>query len=163
MKILAGYLLKEFFKLLLFCEGVFLFLFLTVDFLEKIDNFIEANVSKGMMMIYFAYKMPFVAMSMLPPAALISVIILFSAMQKRNEVTALKASGFSVLKLCRTILAASLFIVAGVFIFSEIIDCVDCEGEDTQNFYLNLINNYGVIIDGYDGSEANVYLYDLSP
>ena len=49
------------------------------------------------------------------------------------------------------------------FIFSEIIDCIDCEGEDTQAFYLNYVNKFGVIIDGYDGSEANAYLYDLSP
>jgi len=119
MKVLSGYLLREFFKLVLICEGIFLFLFLTVDFLQKIDNFIEAGVHKGVMFIYFAYKMPFVAMSMLPPAALISVILLFSGMQRRNEITALKASGLSVLKLCLTILAASLFMVAGVFVFSE--------------------------------------------
>jgi len=119
MKVLTGYLLREFFKLLLLCEGIFVFLFLTVDFLQKIDNFIEASVPKGTMMLYFAYKVPYIAMSMLPPAALISVIVLFSAMQKKNEITALKASGLSVLKLRRTILAASLFIVAGLFVFSE--------------------------------------------
>jgi hypothetical protein len=49
------------------------------------------------------------------------------------------------------------------FIFSEIIDCVDCEGEDTQAYYLNHINKFGVITDSYDGSGANAYLYDLSP
>jgi lipopolysaccharide export system permease protein len=119
MKVLTGYLLREFFKLVLICEGIFLFLFLTVDFLQKIDNFIKAGAQKKVMIIYFAYRMPLVAVSMLPPAALISVIILFSAMQKRNEITALKASGLSVLKLCLTILAASLFMVAGVFAFSE--------------------------------------------
>jgi len=119
MKILNRYLLREFFRLLFFCEGIFLFLFLTVDFLQKIDNFIEAKTSNEVMLLYFAYKVPFVAMSMLPPAALISVIILFSSMGKRNEIAALKASGISVLKVCRTILAASLFIVTGVFVFSE--------------------------------------------
>jgi lipopolysaccharide export system permease protein len=119
MKVLTGYLLREFFKLLLICEAIFLFLFLTVDFLQKIDNFINASASKGTIILYFAYKMPYVAMSMLPPAALISVIILFSSMQKKNEIQALKASGFSILNLSRTILAASLFIVAGVFLFSE--------------------------------------------
>ena len=119
MKVLNGYLLREFFKLVFICEGIFLFLFLTVDFLQKIDNFIEAGVGKGIMIMYFAYKMPFVAMSMLPPAALISVILLFSGMQKRNEITVLKASGLSVLKLCLTILTASLFMVVGVFVFSE--------------------------------------------
>lgn len=49
------------------------------------------------------------------------------------------------------------------FIFSEVIDCVECEGEDTQAFYLEHINKFGVITDSYDGSGANAYLYDLSP
>lgn len=49
------------------------------------------------------------------------------------------------------------------FIFSELIDCMDCEGEDTQAFYLGLIDQYGAIIDSYDGSGANAFLYDLSP
>jgi hypothetical protein len=48
------------------------------------------------------------------------------------------------------------------FLFSEIIDCVDCEGEGTQAFYLEHIEQYGVIIDSFDGSGANAYLYDLS-
>lgn len=48
------------------------------------------------------------------------------------------------------------------FIFSEIIDCIDCEGENTQAFYLEHINKFGVITDSYDGSGANAFLYDLS-
>jgi hypothetical protein len=49
------------------------------------------------------------------------------------------------------------------FIFSGIIDCVDCEGEDTQAYYLEHINKFGIILDSFDGSGANAYLYDLSP
>jgi hypothetical protein len=48
------------------------------------------------------------------------------------------------------------------FLFSELIDCVECEGEDTQPYYLEYIDQYGVIIDSFDGSGANAYLYDLS-
>lgn len=119
MKVLTRYLLREFFKVLVLCEAVFVFLFLTVDFLQKIDRFINAGASWETIFLFFAYKTPYIAMSMLPPAALISVIILFSTMQKRNEITALKASGFSVLNLSSTILFASLFMVAAVFLFSE--------------------------------------------
>jgi hypothetical protein len=48
------------------------------------------------------------------------------------------------------------------FIFSEILDCVDCPGDNTQGFYLKHINKFGVILDSFDGSGANAYLYDLS-
>jgi hypothetical protein len=49
------------------------------------------------------------------------------------------------------------------FIFSEIVDCIDCEGGDTQGFYLGHINRYGKMIDIVDGAGANAFLYDLSP
>jgi hypothetical protein len=48
------------------------------------------------------------------------------------------------------------------FIFSEINDCGDCTGEDTQAFYLEYIDPVGVVIDSFDGTGANAYLYDLS-
>ena len=49
------------------------------------------------------------------------------------------------------------------FIFSEVADCNDCAPEDTQTFYLDYINLVGVLVDSFDGTGANAYLYDLSP
>jgi hypothetical protein len=49
------------------------------------------------------------------------------------------------------------------FIFSELVDCVDCTEGDTQGYYLNTINNFGVMIDYFDGAGANAFLYDLTP
>jgi hypothetical protein len=48
------------------------------------------------------------------------------------------------------------------FLFSEIADCVDCQGDGTQPFYLEYIDQFGSMIDSFDGSGANAYLYDLS-
>ena len=49
------------------------------------------------------------------------------------------------------------------FIFSELLDCAQCEAEDTQSYYLDYIDNFGVILDSFNGTGANAYLYDLSP
>ena len=48
------------------------------------------------------------------------------------------------------------------FLFSEVVECVNCAEEDTQEFYLEIIDEFGTLIDSYDGSGANAYLYDLS-
>ena len=48
------------------------------------------------------------------------------------------------------------------FIFSNIYDCGDCEG-DMQEFYVNYINGYGVMLDQVNAPRANAYLYDLNP
>ena len=49
------------------------------------------------------------------------------------------------------------------FVFSEVVDCPNCQPEDTQSFYLDHINKFGAMIDSFKGSGAGAYLYDLSP
>ena len=49
------------------------------------------------------------------------------------------------------------------FVFSEILDCSTCDGEGTQAFYIDYINNLGTMLDSFDGAGANAYLYDLNP
>ena len=48
------------------------------------------------------------------------------------------------------------------FIFSNIYDCGDCVG-DMQAFYVGYLNEFGVLLDQFNASNANAYLYDLSP
>lgn len=119
MKVLSKYLCKEFLKILLLCEIAFLAIYLIIDFFQKVDNFIDASVSKGVMISYFLFKCPFVIVQMIPPATLISVIILFSLMKKNQEFAALKACGLNVFKLSQPIILVSLFIGACLFFFSE--------------------------------------------
>jgi lipopolysaccharide export system permease protein len=121
MGILAKYFCKEFFKFFIFCHLIFLTIFLAIDFIQKIDNFIEANAAKSAMLAYFLYKTPFIIVQMVPVAALISVIVTFSLMKKNNEITALKASGVSVFRLSLPVMVASACLAIAVFLFSEFI------------------------------------------
>ncbi len=120
MGILARYLCKEFFKLLVLCEAVFIFLYLIIDFIQKIDNFLEAEASAGAMLAFFVYKVPLITVQMAPVAVLISVIVMFSLMKKNNEMTALKASGVSVFRLSLPVLLSSIGLSITVFLFSEL-------------------------------------------
>ncbi|HBF43798.1 MAG TPA: LPS export ABC transporter permease LptG [Desulfobacteraceae bacterium] len=121
MRILAKYFYREFFKFLILCLGTFMAMYLLADFFERIDNFIEANVQKTVMLSYFAYKTPYIIVQMLPPATLIAVIIMFSTMEKNNEITAMKASGIGIFQFSKPVIIASIFLAIGLFFFSEII------------------------------------------
>jgi len=48
------------------------------------------------------------------------------------------------------------------FLFSEIVDCPGCES-DQQAFYVEYLNNFGIMLDSFDGSGGNVYLYAMDP
>lgn len=146
MRILSRYFLSEYFRIFFICLLSFFTIYLLIDFLGKIDNFIEAGAGKGIMLSFFLYKAPYIIVQMTPVASLISVIILFCILKNHNEIMALRASGLSVFALSKSIIAASLGIAAGLFLFSEIlvpytssrsneIWAVEVEKRDTSRFY----------------------------
>ncbi|GAB4504117.1 MAG: hypothetical protein Fur0043_11100 [Anaerolineales bacterium] len=48
------------------------------------------------------------------------------------------------------------------FLFAEIVDCPGCDS-DQQAFYLEYLNQMGVMLDSFDGTGGNVYFYDMNP
>ena len=121
MRILTIYICKEFFKLFSLTQLTFLSIYLIIDFLQKIDNFIEAEASTNVILSYFSYKIPFVVVQMIPAATLISVIIMFCLMKQNNEINAIKACGLNIFRLTQPVILTALFIGIAVFLFSEII------------------------------------------
>ena len=121
MGIIPKYLCKEFFKLLILCQAVFVSLYLVIDFTQKIASFMEANASNHVIFMFFIYKLPLVVIQMAPAACLISVVVLFSFMKKNNEITALKACGISVVRLSLPVLTASIGLTLAIFLFSELV------------------------------------------
>lgn len=121
MNVLPKYISKEFIKLCILCMVVFVSLYLMIDFVQKIDNFIDANATKEIIIEYFLLKIPFIMTQMIPIATLISIIIIFSVMKKNNEMTALKACGIDILRFSQSIIILSLFVSLLSFLFSECI------------------------------------------
>ena len=121
MGTISKYLSKEYLKLLLLCQTVFVSLYVVIDFTQKVDNFMEADASNHAMFMFFMYKIPLIIVQMAPVASLISVVVLYSFMQKNNEITALKASGISVVRMSIPVLIASIGLTIAVFLFSELV------------------------------------------
>lgn len=121
MKTLSRYLAKEYVKYFLIFEAIFVFLYLAVDFLGKVDNFIEASVSKSTAFLYFLYKIPFLIVNMVPPTIAITVIMIFSVMKNNHEITAIKASGINLFRICNIFLLASAGVGLCTFLTSEIL------------------------------------------
>jgi len=103
------------------CQTIFLGIYLIIDFLQKIDNFIRGGAGVGLMFSYFYYKIPYIVVQMTPAAALISVIILISMMKKHNEITAIKASGISISRLSAPLIVSSVVLSVGIFVLSEFV------------------------------------------
>lgn len=121
MSTLGRYLSVQYLKFLGICHALFISLYLIVHFFDRIDNFAEAHAATEKMAAFFLLQIPFIAAQMLPPAAMIALIITFSIMERNNETVALKACGVSLGALCRPVLAVSAMLSVLLFLLSELI------------------------------------------
>lgn len=121
MKTLSKYLVCEFARYFFIFQAVFVFIYLVIDFLQRIDNFIEAHVSGSLVFLYFLYKTPFVMVQMVPPTIAITVIVMFSMMRKSREIIAMKACGINLFRVSRTLVFAGSVVGLSVFLISEIL------------------------------------------
>lgn len=121
MKILNAYILKELTKIIFICVLIFSTIYIIIDIVQKIDKLMESAVGNVVIIKYFAFKMPFIIVQMVPPAALLSIIIFISIMKKKNEIIAIKACGIDVFSVAKVMLLYGLFLTLFVFLASEYI------------------------------------------
>ena len=82
---IKNYILTEFLKALSFTFLAFLSLFLMIDFIEKVDDFMENGVSITTTLSYFVYKIPFICSQVMPMSILMATIISLGLLSKSNE------------------------------------------------------------------------------
>jgi len=58
MSMLSKYLVREFCKLLIICEGIFMAVYLMIDVTGGLDDFIKAEAPKTLLFAYYGYKIP---------------------------------------------------------------------------------------------------------
>ena len=110
-------ILKHFAVVLMAAVGIYL----SVDFFENVDKFINAGLPVSRILLFFQLKLPLITAQITPVGILLAVLITFGLMNKNNEVIALKSGGMSVYHFLRPILFLGLLITVGLFFLSEIV------------------------------------------
>lgn len=115
MSIIGRYVTREITRYFGIILLIVLGIYLTVDFIEKVDNFLLAGLAWQRAFLYFIYKLPLIMVQMTPVGILLAVMITFGLMAKNNELLALRISGVSLVSLVGPMvwcgLAATLLIV----------------------------------------------------
>jgi lipopolysaccharide export system permease protein len=96
-------------------------IYLSVDFFENVDNFINAGVPVSRILLFFQLKLPLIIAQITPVVILLGVLITFGLMNKNNEIIALKSGGMSVYRFLRPILYLGLLTTVSLFFLSEIV------------------------------------------
>lgn len=120
MKILSRYIAGQIISSLVTVMIAVIGVYLVVDFIEKIDDFLEARVAMDKAAMYFAYKVPLIISQVLPVAILLAILVTFGLMAKHNEIVALQSSGVSHLVLLKPALIIGLVGSLLMFVLAEV-------------------------------------------
>lgn len=95
MKILTFYVLNTFLKTLAFILPVFVVLYLVVEFVERIDDFVQNQGGIDLVMQYFLLRAPIVAVQIAPLGILLSTALTLALLERSREIIALLGAGAS--------------------------------------------------------------------
>jgi len=121
MSILYRYITREIFRYFGIIVTMVIGIYLAVDFIEKIDDFMEAQLPLSKAVGFFLYKSPFIIAQIAPVGILLAVLVVFGLMNKNNEITALKSSGVSIYYLLKPTLTIGVGASVLLFGLSEVI------------------------------------------
>jgi lipopolysaccharide export system permease protein len=95
MKISTFYVLNTFLKILAFVLPVFVVLYLVVEFVERIDDFVQNHDGLDIVLQYFLLRAPIVAVQIAPFGILLSVSLTLALLERSREIIALLGAGAS--------------------------------------------------------------------
>lgn len=114
--LLENYVAREFLKICLLSLTAFLTLYLVVDFFEKIDQLVRANLGPAEMGRYVLLRAPLALEEVLPPAILLGSMLSFGLLTRTRETMAIRTSGLDILQLIRPILLLTTLATAFILV-----------------------------------------------
>ncbi len=116
MNLLDRYVAREILKYFLLLLAAVVGVYMAVDFIEKVDDFLENQVPLGRMGVYFVLKLPQIVAQISPVSVLLSVLIVFGLMNRHNEIIVLTCSGVSLYTLLKPV--AGVGVAFGLFVLA---------------------------------------------
>ena len=119
MTILDRYLTRQFVTVLIFSLIAFISIFIIIDFVEKLDDYLNENVPKLIIFKYYIYQLPYIIVLTLPVAMLLSSLFSIGKMARQNEIVAMKAAGLSLYRLLLPIFILAFLVSCLAIFFGE--------------------------------------------
>jgi len=110
MKKLDFYIIRQFLVTLLMTLIGFVCVILIVDLIENLDRFIDNSIPAHITIKYYIYAIPWFINIGLPMSMLISTVFSIGLLAKRNELSAMKATGISLYRIAIPITVIGLIV-----------------------------------------------------
>lgn len=112
MLTLDRYILNIFFKNLCLVLATLIALYSLIEFLEKVDNFIESQAAFKYYLLYPLCNLPIVITNSLPMATLLATFATIGGLSRTSQLTAMMSSGISFTRIGRPLFFAGVFLSA---------------------------------------------------
>jgi lipopolysaccharide export system permease protein len=117
--VIRNYLVREFLGLLFPILIGFVLLYVIIDLFEKLDVILRNQASLSAVVRYFAYKLPLMVTQLLPPAVVVSTLLTYGLLSRRNEITAFRAGGIGLFQSAAPILLTVAAICSLALLWNE--------------------------------------------
>lgn len=153
MKILDRYIINKFLLGTLFALVAFVSLFVVIDVMENLGDFLDHNVQNPIIVQYYISFMPEIVKLMMPIAVLLSCLFTTGKLAGQNELTAMKSAGISLYRYMTPLVIISFLIsVASVYFNGWIVPYANQHKFTIERQFLQR---------GFEStSRVNVYLQD---
>lgn len=122
MKLIYRYIIREFFKPLLFTSTVFGGLVLISEFFRELNFYLENKIPFSAIFAYLLYNLPWWIIQVLPVSVLLAVLFSLGQLAKQGEITAMKAAGINPWKLIWILSLCGLLIgISEVYLREKVI------------------------------------------
>ena len=119
MRLLDRYMLKQYLRSFFFIMLTFICIFLLVDLVQKIAQFLDNKLTFAEVIHYYWLMIPWMLHWCFPVSALLAVVFFFGQTNKFNELTALKVSGMSLYRLALPFLIFGVLLSMFSFFFED--------------------------------------------
>jgi lipopolysaccharide export system permease protein len=138
MKILDRYLIKQFMLTIIFGLLAFTIIFVVIDMMENLDDFIDQSVSMDIILNYYLVFSPEIIKLITPVSVLFAALFTAGKAANLSEITAIKASGVSLFRFMIPFLITTLFVCAlSIYFAGYVVPHANSVKVNLERKYLN--------------------------
>lgn len=115
------YVLREFIAPYLGALLLIVFITNVTELLERMNFFLDRNISASSILLYYLYKSPFFLVQFSPVAALFAVVFSLGMLNRNRELVAMITQGVSFFRLVRVLYIAGIFLSVFFIFFNDLV------------------------------------------
>ncbi len=119
MKILYRYIISEILKIFLVILSAIVMFILISNFVDEISNMQRFKPELSLIAEYFILKLPFLASEGAPFAILLSILYVFSQLNRHSELSAIKSAGINFNDIAKPVLGLALVMSICIIVLNE--------------------------------------------